>query len=362
MKKNILLLPLLLFVFQPKAFSNENSSFPISKDMVILSAPLNGVLEKSAVAKMQEALNEKLNDDKVIAFYLTVPYEKRQYIFPMLHIMPFVSHKIKTHPEILFWKNKKPTVIAPQLKEFAQQHLNNLSPAFYTFLDPDFWKAPPKEDLFGKEKIQQNPLPELSPKNVDYVYPTVRELFKLSENDDSTYYKTDLTETDIVNFSNLIIDLDSYKPQKYDLSGLMRAVTTLTIDQPHRTIADPFLMYIYALEKVGELKSFDAFVKKHGFKNAEDFALKADNILKSYKTLSLNLLIAIQLAQQKTNYNLTALKKEDFLKPDIPLMEMYTRLHSAKPGDVYFVKKYKKQLSNIFKTRFVKYGIMISVD
>ena len=352
MKKNILLVFLLLFSFQQSAYP---------KDIVVLSAPLSGIMEKSEVAKMQEQINQSMNDDQIIAFYLTVPYEKRQYIFPMIHIMPFISHKIKTHPEILAWKNKKPTIIAPELKDFAEQHLQNLSPAFYAFMDPDFWKAPPKEDLFGKEKLLKEPFPPQSEKTVDYTYQTVKELFKIADNKKSDYFKTDLIEKDIIAFSNVIANLDDFKPKNINTS-LLSATIPLLQKQPHRSLADPFLMYVYTLENINESDSFDKYVQKYGFKNGRDFALKADRITKAYKVLSLNLLIAIQIAQQKSAQHINKPKKSDFLKPDIPIMNMYTRIHSATPGDVYFVKKYQKQLSNIFKTKFVNYGIMISVD
>ena len=115
------------------------------EDIVELSAPLYGQIKKSNIAKIQERYNKAFDDDQRIELYLQTPYEKRQYVFPMIHAAPFISHKIKSHPEIIIWKNKIPTKIAPQLAEFSKTHLENLSPFYYIYLDPDFWNPPSPE-------------------------------------------------------------------------------------------------------------------------------------------------------------------------------------------------------------------------
>ncbi len=85
-------------------------------------------------------------DDQILATLLKVPFEKRVYVYPALFEADDVAKKIVTHPQILPWKGKKPTRIAPEMQEFAKEHLNTMPAKFYPFLDPDAW---PKEDKEG---------------------------------------------------------------------------------------------------------------------------------------------------------------------------------------------------------------------
>ena len=288
--------------------------------------------------------------------------EKRKYLFPMIHIAHFISQKIKFHPEILVWKNKQPTIIAPRLKEFAKKHLQNLSPYYYNYLDPEFWQKLPSEEICSPEMIQQESASALEEKGPDYVYPTIREIFKLAGKNTNDYFKTSLTLDDLAKFSSVISDFESYTPVVFDKEKLLPLVSQYSNNQPLRSIGDPFLMYIFTLEKLGEKENFDAFVQKHGYKNAEEFALKADQIVKAYNALSLNLLIASYMAQNKKEKSIKQPTKDDFGKTDIHIMDMYVRMNSSKPGDVYFVKKYKDQIKPILKTNFIKYGIMFYID
>lgn len=86
----------------------------------------------------------KLND-ALLQTLLKIPFEKRVYVYPALFESDLVSKKITTHPQILKWKGKKPTKIAPQMQEFAKKHLDYMPAKFYPFLDPDGWPKQSKE-------------------------------------------------------------------------------------------------------------------------------------------------------------------------------------------------------------------------
>jgi len=92
---------------------------------------------KAGVAKL---------DDNLLAALLKIPFEKRVYVYPALFESDEVSRKITTHPQILPWKGKKPTKIAPRMQEFAKDHLDTMQAKFYPYLDPDNWPQDPKED------------------------------------------------------------------------------------------------------------------------------------------------------------------------------------------------------------------------
>ena len=202
----------------------------------------------------------------------------------------------------------------------------------------------------------------MAEKGLDYVYPTIKEIFNLAGKNSSDYFKTSITLDDLANFSAVIADLDNFVPATIEKENLLVLVSQQTNKQPFRAIGDPFLMYLFSLEKIGEKEAFEAFVQKYGFKNAEEFALKADQIVKAYNAMSLNLLVASYINQHKEGKSIKQPTRNDFGQEDIHVMDMYTRMNSSKPGDVYFVKKYKDQIKPILKTNFVKYGIMFYID
>ena len=103
--------------------------------------------KKNAKTYRQELVQHQ---DELLEFLLQIPFEQRQYIFPMVSENKSVSKKIKTHPDVLVWKGKRPTRIAkrfqndPELLEF-------LPAQFYYFLAPEMW--PDESD----KSLEQNP-------------------------------------------------------------------------------------------------------------------------------------------------------------------------------------------------------------
>ena len=132
--------------------------------------------------------------------------------------------------------------------------------------------------------------------------------------------------------------------------------------QPYRSIGDPFKMYALSVKSLGEEKSYNDFLKKHGFNSISEFSQKADILIKAYKILKLNLNAAIEINHARYTKQTKELQESDFGTPDIDVTDMYIRLHQAKSGDIYFVKKNLEQLSNVFKTNFIDKGLMILVD
>lgn len=99
---------------------------------------------------LQRAYEQRLKvlkiEDALLQTLLKIPFEKRVYVYPALFESDVISKKITTHPQILMWKGKKPTKIAPQMQEFANKHLDYMPAKFYPLLDPDGWPKQNKED------------------------------------------------------------------------------------------------------------------------------------------------------------------------------------------------------------------------
>ena len=87
----------------------------------------------------------KIQDD-LLKSLLQIPFDKRVYVYPALFESNLTPKKIMTHPQIIIWKGKKPTKIAPQMQEFAKEHLDYMPAKFYPLLDPDVWPTQPKEN------------------------------------------------------------------------------------------------------------------------------------------------------------------------------------------------------------------------
>ena len=363
MSYKIILSTFLILTSSVSFANDELVSYIEDEDVIVLSAPLSGTMPKSPVAKTQEAYNLAYNDDERIALYLQTPYEKRQYVFPLIHAAPFISHKIKTHPEIIIWKNKKPTNIAPQLKEFAEKHLNNLSPNLYMFLDPDFWKDVQTEQIIQSNQLSLNTRTQITENGTDYIHPTVQQIFKLANKNPEDYFKTTLTTTDILNFTNVIADLDNYQPTQYtqdDLFSLVRDMSSIKI---RRSIADPFKMFALVIEKLNEKESFESFLKQHGYSSLNEFASKADKIVKAHKSLNLVLPFAIQLNHHRYHYPIAEPTLNDLeTGDDISNIDMMSRLYQTTPGDAYFIKSQENNLKSTLQSNFIKKGIIFSVD
>ena len=86
----------------------------------------------------QHRLELVQKQDELLELLLQIPFEQRQYIFPLLSAKKSVPKKIKTHPEVLAWKGKKPTRIADRFKNDIEL-IQYLPEQFYYLLAPEAW-------------------------------------------------------------------------------------------------------------------------------------------------------------------------------------------------------------------------------
>ncbi len=116
----------------------------IKKTLVILTILLSSFLSEAqdAPSTIQQARQYRSElvqkQDEMLELLLQIPFEQRQYIFPLLSAKQSIPKKIKTHPEVLVWKGKKPTRIADRFKD-DKELIEYLPEQFYYFLSPDMW-------------------------------------------------------------------------------------------------------------------------------------------------------------------------------------------------------------------------------
>ena len=295
--------------------------------------------------------NPSGEEDIILNMLLATPYEKRQYIFPQLHENRALSKKILTHPEIAVWKGKLPTDIPPQLKNFAAQYLPYLPPIYYLYLDPDLWKSN-TGDLPKQRSL------ELSPRNTAihvkphigefYTYPTIENLYTLSPQTLKNYKKTNLKPQDVTHVLDSVKGLESYIENQDDPTDLKHGIISLMVrnNQIEKDFINPFASLIARLKKLKSPQEIDKLFKNMGWKDANDFALMTDRIIKAQRVSTLNPTIALQL-QKVRGY------------PDNPNNEMlsnlkmFAKMHEAAPGDVYFIAPYVDEIRKQLKPKFI---------
>ncbi|MBO5997219.1 MAG: hypothetical protein J6P93_01675 [Alphaproteobacteria bacterium] len=125
----------------------------------IFSANAQGVsklMEQMSIEEFIEIThNPKKNEDLFVQMLFSIPPEYHQYTMPMVGHVYGISEKVRMMPGIVEWRRKLPTRIAPQLQEFAKEHLLYLDPVFYPYLMPEMW---PEEDEEGHSHEEYVPL------------------------------------------------------------------------------------------------------------------------------------------------------------------------------------------------------------
>ena len=292
------------------------------------------------------------SDDMLLNVLLAVPVEKRQYVYPALHENKGMPKKILSHPEIAPFKGTKPTDLPLYLQEYVKEYLAYLPSAYYIYLDPDLWQEIQKEQHSPSNATFTPSVPILKTtphKGEFYTFPSVQSLYHLSEETQKNYKATDLTKEDIQRMLTSMTALENYvnsqeNPRGFKLSLIRIMMRNNKLDGD---LSYPFASLVSRLKMVKPSEEIDALFKNQGWSDANDFATKADRILKAYRVNFLNIPQAIQLNKVRaypTNSPTTEVLEN---------LRTYAKMHEAKPGDVYFVESYLKDIRQKLKPDFI---------
>lgn len=320
----------------------------------------NNILGDSGIssAQIQDLMNKiqqnpiAAEEDLILNNLLSIPFEKRQYVFPEIAGSRGLSKKITSHPEIAIWKGKLPTTLPPQLRAFAAENLLYLPPKYYVFLDPDLWQERPVEGSTQKGiAAQKGDIKlKLTPHiGEDFKFPAVQDLYTLSPQTIQNYKKTDLTDADVKRVFSTVNALKEYYATQEDPTFFEHQLLSLMLrnDKIEKDLSDPFASLVERLKLVQGAGPINIFFKKQGWKNADEFASKADRILKAQRVTRLNPAMAIQF--QKIRSYPQNMPNSIILNN----LRMVARLFESPPGDVFFIEPYKAEIRKQLKPDFI---------
>lgn len=298
------------------------------------------------------AKNPASEDDLLLNMLLATPLNKRQYVFPQLHENIGMPKKILTHPEIAVWKGKMPTDIPPRLRNYAAQYLAYLPASYYVILDPDQWV-----ELDDKNKnaltmpFKYPQFNNTAHRGEFYTFPDVKSLYRLSDKTRANYKKTDLTAQDVNRLFETTKALQKYYDDQKDPTELQHSLISLMIrnNKIEKDLGDPFASLVARLKIIKGEKEINSFFQKQGWKDADDFATKADRIIKAHRVVTLNPTVAVQLQKVRAypEYAPTTEMIEN--------LRMFARMYQAPPGDVYFIEPFHAEIRKNLKPDYILY-------
>ena len=324
---------------------------------LLLSVPvLAGPKPDVDLARLEQIIlqdNQPLTDEQIIESVLQTPFEYRQYTVPQLHESVYTSQKVRTHPDIIIWKGKVPTRIAPQLQEWAKEHLAYLPASFYPAVMPEMWPNPNQE---------QRPTPDIAQRLQgisDNLSPNPNSVLNKLDGPRVQILGAPLTEEDVTRLPGTIQALeDFYAAQPDQITFRSQLLSSADPQLPMiMRLAYPFHSLMARLTKMGYGKEVNQLLRAQGWSDAKDFANKADRLLKAYRANFLRPLAAIELYKIRQKYSPTSPNRTDRSQ------WMYASLYESSPEDIAFAAPYLKQLRRTFLRKdMLVAGTMVYLD
>ena len=264
-------------------------------------------------------------------------------------------------PQIIVWKGKKPTVIVPQMQAFAEKYLDDLPAVFYYFLDPDYWNGTtPSEQTVTQTLLNPN-APETKAKSAteiaNYAVRSLYEVYQPSDEIKENYNQTILSQNDVMQLENTLLKLNNFVdkyPKALSIPSALRDSLGIRVKE---SVAAPFEEWVKNVKKLGLSEDLRTFLKQQGWQDENDFAKKADVMLRAVRVNRMPLPQAMAFSEMRLKYY-----PIDETKP-LTSTQMYLKMHDAKPGDAFFIAPYADELKKSFEQgKFTRIGLPIYID
>lgn len=330
----------LCFFLSEKAWSQEPSiEEQLREDLireVTQTLQVDGVRFKELISMESK---DTAQQEDLLEQMLALPEEKRQYHYPALHISPFISKKVRTHPQIARYKGQVPQNIPSALKSWAQKYLKDLSPNFYPLLDPSLWQLS-QESSRDNTKVTFSTHLQHDP---TVPFKKITDYYKLPPDLEKNYNQTILSSSDIQGLAPVIQGLYALYNSEQSPLLLKIRLTMLTYLQKQNDVlkTDPFKTRFSQLAQLGYATQLEKIAQAAGFKTAAEFAEKADLILKAWRLNHMSLSMALYL--KKHGDTIHEYTDSSSIAKNVT---NYIALHEASPGDA---KAVKPELNTIYK-------------
>ncbi len=322
------------------------------------------VSSEAIMGLLQKAEDPRYSEEVLVQILLSFPFEYRQYVIPALHKMKSVSEKTRTMPGIIEWRGKLPTRIAPELKEYADEWLPYLHPAFYPVLMPEAWPS------FHEKKEADTKISSIprtysihSKEDMNALFPVLNYPDKLGERHivprqprlDASGGLTDGEIQTTLRVFNKIKSLGEGTEGQKRWNDL---IMLLTPDKVVQALATPCASLIERLPQIGAGEWLDIQLKEENL-TRQEYAALCDRVINAYRVSRLSPTMARQIRNMQIEAYL--LPPEEAYKKSLWLA--LGQGVKTKPGDVYALEPYKTELEDAFlNPRFLIMGTPVLLD
>lgn len=323
----------------------------------------------------QSSLNELLtmmknptkNEEMLVQMAFSFDPKYHQYIMPMIGRMYGISEKVRMMPGIVEWRRKLPTRIAPQLADYAKEHLRYLNPVLYPFLMPEAWPEVPPSTEQDKNKAPYLPkvFQTTSKEDMNRIFPstfvkdslaqkilTGKLSFPNSKKNVSSLSKKDVAS--VLSVMNKLKDLEN-GPEGRKRRNLLVLdyIDTNLLLEAH---VNPCRSLISRLNKIDADKWFEIQVAKENM-DVETFVNKCDATLKAYR---------MSLAKPGVTISVLNLAKEAKKLPEDSYKRLLNttiiRMFETTKENVQVAKEFSEQLHDAFNEKILFFGTPLLLD
>ncbi len=311
-------------------------------------------------ALMFQMQSSEANEQKLMEQFFALPFEYRQYVFPALHKTRGISYKTRTMPGVIEWRGKLPTRLAPEVMEFAQEHLEYLSPFMYPYLMPEMWLSFYKD----KDSPQKKIIPqEMSLDNKDFFkvfkpkFKTLEErnIYPLKPRDEAV---GSMTKEDVGKIMKVIESFKKFGEGKEGEKRIMQIALALPRTEIFLAMQNPCTSLVERMYQTGH----SVFVENELYQvnmTRSEFTNKCDRMIKAFRLIKTPPTIVQDILVKKKSYPMMVNKLDPMTQQ---AWETTIKMFETNPADVDAVKNQRGKLDVLLRPRYFMLGTPLFLD
>ncbi len=325
-----------------------------------LSSLLQNAPDNEMTSLVRQIQDPEAHEQKLMKTFFDVPFEYRQYVFPALHKSRAISYKTRTMPGVIEWRGKVPTRLAPEVQDFAKEHLQYLSPYMYPYLMPEMWASylekqdVPKKQVLPREVSLDD---ESFFKVIKPQYRTLEErgIYPLQLRPES---QGDMSKQDVTKVMTVINGLKKYAEGPEGEKRFIEIALALPRTAVYEAIENPCASLVNRMYQTGHGSFVENELQQSQMTRAE-FTDKCDRVIKAFRVAKTHPNVVRDVLQKKKAYLLVG----NYLDPTI-LQTWKTTVaqFESSAADVDAVKDQMDELDALFRPRYFMLGTPLLLD